>query len=62
MDFNQAVQVAKEAMRARVAVLIFPRKWDEGEFGVEFQHEGTTRARESYVEALDTLDALKVAK
>jgi hypothetical protein len=62
MTYDQAVQVAKQAMRQRVAVLIFPRKWELDEFGVQFQHEGKLATRESYVQALDALDEFPVAR
>jgi predicted RNase H-like HicB family nuclease len=62
MTFDQAVQVAKQAMIARVAVLIFPRKWEDGEFGVQFQSPQGCVTRESYVQALDALDEFPVPR
>lgn len=56
MTYDQAVLVAKEAMRFRVPVLVYPLKWQDAEFGIQFQSPRGFVNRESYVQALDALD------
>lgn len=60
MSFDQAVAVAKQAMLKRVPVLIYPKKWLDHEFGVQFQSPQGFVHRESYVQALDALDEFPV--
>lgn len=56
MSFDQAAQVAKQAMIARVPVLVYPLKWQPDQFGVQFQSPQGVVNRESFVQALDALD------